>query len=116
MVDPPLFAFRIAHASHPNRSADRRIGMAIRYIPPHVTQTLADWDSAALVRGEDRYGRFEHEPEPARDFDPVWPEATRRPAIVLFDGHGDVAWSHVGARIGDYPAIDQVLSALGRVA
>ena len=28
-------------------------------------------DSAALVRGEDRYGHFEHEPVPARDLDPV---------------------------------------------
>ena len=32
---------------------------------------LADWDSAALVRGEDRYGNFEHEPEPVQDMDPV---------------------------------------------
>ena len=29
-----IFAFRIAHASHPNRSHDRRIGLAIRFIPP----------------------------------------------------------------------------------
>ena len=66
-----LFSYRLAHASHPNRSDDRRIGIAIRYMPPDARQTLADWDSATLVRGEDRFGYFEHEPTPACDFDPV---------------------------------------------
>ena len=66
-----LFAYRLAHASHPNRSDDRRIAIAIRYFPPDARQTLADWDSATLVRGEDAYGYFEHEPMPAHDFDPV---------------------------------------------
>ena len=66
-----LFAYRLAHASHPNRSDDRRIAIAIRYVPPDARQTLADWDSATLVRGEDAYGYFEHEPMPAHDFDPV---------------------------------------------
>ncbi len=65
-----MFAFRIAHASHPNASDDRRIGMAIRYIPPDAHQTRADRDIASLVRGEDTLGNFEHEPTPATDFDP----------------------------------------------
>ena len=69
--DAALFAYEIAHASHPNRSDDRRIAVVLRYMPPSARQTLADWDSAALVRGEDRYGHFEHEPVPARDLDPV---------------------------------------------
>jgi len=66
-----LHNVRIAHASAPNRSADRRIGIAIRYMPPQTRQQLAAWDSAALVRGEDRYGHFVHEPRPVRDFDPT---------------------------------------------
>lgn len=66
-----LHNVRIAHASNPNRSADRRIGIAIRYMPPQTRQQLAEWDSAALVRGEDRYGHFVHEPSPSRDFDPA---------------------------------------------
>ena len=66
-----FFAYRIAHASYPNRSDDRRIAIAIRYIPPDARQTLAEWDSATLVRGEDACGYFEHEPMPAHDFDPV---------------------------------------------
>ncbi|MEE8116529.1 MAG: phytanoyl-CoA dioxygenase family protein [Gemmatimonadales bacterium] len=66
-----IFAFRIAHASHPNTSDDRRIGMAIRFIPPDARQTRAERDIASLVRGEDALGNFEHEPIPATDFDPV---------------------------------------------
>lgn len=66
-----LFDYSIAHASPPNRSDDRRIAVVLRYIPPQTKQLLADWDSAALVRGEDCYGHFEHEPVPTRDLDPV---------------------------------------------
>jgi non-heme Fe2+,alpha-ketoglutarate-dependent halogenase len=66
-----LHNVRIAHASAPNRSEDRRIGISIRYMPPQTRQQLAEWDSAALVRGEDRYGHFVHEPRPVRDFDPT---------------------------------------------
>ena len=66
-----LFAYRLAHASHPNRSDDRRCAIAIRYIPPDARQTHAEWDSASLVRGRDPYGCFEHEPMPEHDFDPV---------------------------------------------
>ena len=65
------FAFRIAHASHLNSSDERRIGLAIRYLPPDARQTITEKDSAALVRGEDRFGYFEHEPRPCEDFDPV---------------------------------------------
>ena len=66
-----LFAFRIAHASYPNQTDDRRIGLAIRYIPPDTQQQFSDQDSAALVRGVDNYQHFELEPEPRYDFDPV---------------------------------------------
>lgn len=66
-----IFAFRIAHASHPNASNDRRIGMAIRYLPPDARQLRAERDIASLVRGEDTLGHFEHEPVPAGDFDPA---------------------------------------------
>jgi ectoine hydroxylase-related dioxygenase (phytanoyl-CoA dioxygenase family) len=65
-----LHNVRIAHASAPNRSADRRIGLSLRYMPPQTRQQLAAWDSAALVRGKDRYRYFVHEPRPGRDFDP----------------------------------------------
>ena len=66
-----LFDYRLAHASDPNTSSDRRIGLGIRYIAPSARQVRADWDSASLVRGDDRFGHFELEPEPACDFDPA---------------------------------------------
>ena len=58
----------LAHASGANTIADRRIGLAIRYIPPHVRQ-LKVRDSAMLVRGSDTHGNFDLEPAPQADFD-----------------------------------------------
>lgn len=46
------------HASMPNRSDDRRIGLNVQYIVPGMRQLKADDDTALLVRGEDRYGHF----------------------------------------------------------
>ncbi len=60
---------RTVHASEPNRSEDRRIGVAIRYIAPHVEQIEAPGDSAWLVRGEDKFGHFIHETPPENDMD-----------------------------------------------
>jgi hypothetical protein len=55
------------HGSAPNRSGDRRIGLAIRYIPTHVRQTAGERDSATLVRGVDELHHFD--PEPVPDID-----------------------------------------------
>ena len=60
----------LAHASGPNRTGDRRIGISMHYISTRTRQTAGEWDSAALVRGEDRYGHFHIAPVPQRDFDP----------------------------------------------
>ena len=59
----------LAHGSAPNKSADRRIGFAIRYIPTHVKQAVGARDSATLVRGEDRFGHFAADPRPSADRD-----------------------------------------------
>ncbi|MFQ5755590.1 MAG: phytanoyl-CoA dioxygenase family protein [Acidiferrobacterales bacterium] len=64
-----LHNIRTLHASEPNRSGARRIGVAIRYIDPQVQQTKAGDDSAWLVRGEDKYGHFIHETPPKCDMD-----------------------------------------------
>ncbi|HEX6144996.1 MAG TPA: phytanoyl-CoA dioxygenase family protein [Geminicoccaceae bacterium] len=64
-----LHHVKIFHGSHPNRADDRRIGFAIRYLPPQVA-TQAGADSATLVRGVDRFGHFEAEPAPAADLAP----------------------------------------------
>ena len=66
-----LHNVRLAHASSPNRSQDRRIGLSLHYMPTSTRQIVGEWDSAALVRGSDRYGHFKHTPRPEIDYDPV---------------------------------------------
>jgi ectoine hydroxylase-related dioxygenase (phytanoyl-CoA dioxygenase family) len=63
-----LHHIKLVHGSEPNRSADRRIGLAIRYIPTYVRQTKVR-DAAMLVRGTDKYGHFDAEPRPHADMD-----------------------------------------------
>ena len=63
-----LHHVKLVHGSEPNRSGDRRIGLAIRYIPTDLKQ-LKVRDSATLVRGVDRYGNFDLEPRPKHDLD-----------------------------------------------
>ncbi|WMS42335.1 phytanoyl-CoA dioxygenase family protein [Acuticoccus sp. MNP-M23] len=74
-IDVPLKAGEMSlhhvllvHGSKPNRSNDRRIGFALRYIPTHLAQTKTR-DYATLVRGEDTHHNFVHEPRPAADLD-----------------------------------------------
>ena len=84
-----LHHVKIFHGSHQNRADERRIGFAIRYLPPHIHQEVGA-DAATLVRGADRFGQFELEPAPARD---LAPEAiachqrvrNRRLAILMRD-------------------------------
>jgi non-heme Fe2+,alpha-ketoglutarate-dependent halogenase len=61
---------RLAHASGPNNSADRRIGVSFHYMPTRSRQVVGEWDSAALVRGEDRFHHFVAAPVPSCDLDP----------------------------------------------
>src|SRR6266850_2668345 len=79
----------LGHGSGPNTTNDRRIGYAIRYIPPHVRQ-LKVRDSAMLVRGRDSYGNFDPEPEPRADLDAAalaaHRDATERSAKALYAG------------------------------
>ncbi len=61
---------RIAHASGPNHSDDRRIGISLHYMPTRARQLVGEWDSAALVRGQDLYHHFAPTPVPRADMDP----------------------------------------------
>ena len=70
----------LAHGSEPNKSNDRRIGFAIRYIPTHVKQAVGTRDSATLVRGVDTFHYFEHEPRPTAD---CTPEALAMHAAIV---------------------------------
>lgn len=64
-----LHHIRMLHASGPNKANYRRVGLAVRYIPPYVKQLKIAHDSAMLVRGQDDYGHFFHEPAPNTDAD-----------------------------------------------
>lgn len=83
---------KIFHASPANQAPDRRIALAVRYIPTHVRQVAITDDSAALVRGVDEYGHFRLEPRPERDMDPalvaMQAEAAQRQAQILYSGTG----------------------------
>ena len=79
-----------AHGSGQNNSADRRIGLSLHYMPTHTRQTLAAWDSATLIRGEDTFGHFDLAPHPQADLQPEImayhersAEALRR---IVYDG------------------------------
>ncbi len=58
------------HRSQPNRSAGRRVGLAISYIPTHVKHLgVKHKTPAMLVRGVDAFGHFALEPAPVADLD-----------------------------------------------
>ena len=61
-----LHHVRMVHGSPPNRSGDRRIGLAIRYIATSVKQVEGE-DGALLVRGVDTYSHFAPERAPTSD-------------------------------------------------
>jgi ectoine hydroxylase-related dioxygenase (phytanoyl-CoA dioxygenase family) len=84
-----LHHVKLVHGSAPNTTADRRIGLAIRYIPPHVRQ-LKVRDSAMLVRGIDTHGYHDPEPEPDADLSPAalaaHADAMERQVKALYSG------------------------------
>lgn len=84
-----LHHIKLVHGSAPNRSDDRRIGLAIRYIPTHVRQTKQR-DSAMLVRGVDAFGHFDLESRPRRDLDEAalaaHRDAVQRKVAVMYEG------------------------------
>lgn len=68
----------ILHGSAPNLSDDRRIGVALRYLPTRVRQTGTARDCATLVAGKDMFGNFDLEPRPAGDNSPEGRAAHRK--------------------------------------
>ncbi len=73
-LQPGQFSFhheKIFHGSAPNTSAAWRVGLAVRYIKPHARTSPNTIDHATLVRGEDRYDTFFHDPSPPQDMHPA---------------------------------------------
>jgi len=58
----------LMHGSAPNVSNTRRCGFVVRYVSPRATPK--GWQTATLVRGADRLGRFGADPVPVRDLEP----------------------------------------------
>jgi chlorinating enzyme len=87
-----LHHVRMVHGSPANRSDDRRIGFAIRYIPTYVRQLAGEVDGAMLVRGVDDYHYYVPERAPAADLSPEarahHAESVARSAKILYRGTG----------------------------
>lgn len=79
----------MAHGSHPNATDNRRIGLAIRYIPTSARQTKIR-DTAVLVRGVDDYGHFDLLEGPAADLDEqalaTHADSTARLSAAVYSG------------------------------
>jgi len=84
------------HGSEPNRSDERRIGLAIRYIPTHLKQAVGSRDWATLVRGEDTYHNFEPAHVLKRDLEPealaFHKMVSEEQVKVLYRGTGKIAY------------------------
>ncbi|MDP6706030.1 MAG: phytanoyl-CoA dioxygenase family protein [Alphaproteobacteria bacterium] len=78
----------LVHASAPNRSAGRRIGFGISYIPTRVRHTSPIHQTAMLVRGEDCFGHFDPETPPVADFDAAARAFHAQYCTRLFGSHG----------------------------
>lgn len=61
---------RMIHGSEPNNTEMPRVGFSFMYIPTHVRSTIGRQGSI-LMRGEDRFGHWDDDPEPRKNFDPV---------------------------------------------
>ena len=70
------------HASNPNETDRRRVGVALRYITPEARQERVETDFATLVRGQDDFGHFQPEAAPRATMDPKAISEHRRIAEI----------------------------------
>ena len=61
----------VAHASHSNKSDDRRIGLSLQYLTPRMKQKKTERESVLPVRGQDHFNHFLPEPVCTYVFDPA---------------------------------------------
>jgi len=83
-----LHHVRVVHGSDPNQSDDRRIGMVIRFIATHVTQTKLK-DTAMLVRGQDHFQHFDQMAPPDIEMGEAelarWEDSVQRMRKAIMD-------------------------------
>ena len=81
---------RMFHSSGPNRSDDRRIGIAMRFITPAVTPTHVTQDYAVLMRGENTSKHWHCVTPPAQPFAPesltLYDSVLAGQSLALADG------------------------------
>ena len=81
---------RLFHASGPNASDDRRIGLVIRYIRPDTPSTGTGRDYAMLMRGVDEIGARSHVVPPPGSFThanlALYEKVLAAQALTLADG------------------------------
>jgi len=85
-----LHHVRTVHSSTPNRSDDRRIGLALQsFIAASVKQTLGE-DYALSVRGQDPFQHFLRARRPRSDYEPEGiafrEAANQRLSDILYHG------------------------------
>jgi non-haem Fe2+, alpha-ketoglutarate-dependent halogenase len=90
----------IVHSSEPNRTAKRRIGIGVSYIPPHCRLVNDVRVTAALVRGHDEYGHFDPEPRPAGDFESAARAAHARAVERFFESNKLLAARRRSGNVG----------------
>ncbi len=73
---------QVFHGSNTNKSNDRRIGLAIRYITPDMQQTINEKTDAKLVSGVDEFHHFNLTDAPRGLLDPEDIVATRRDIAI----------------------------------
>lgn len=79
---------QVFHSSNNNRSDDRRIGLAIRYITPDMKQTIDEKTDAKLVAGVDGHKNFNLRPAPngllnAKDVETVKRDITVKERFLM---------------------------------
>jgi hypothetical protein len=81
------------HGSGPNVGNDRRIGVAIRYLSPHIKKQVGDQDYAIPARGDCLAGNFKTYSAPNQDFAPE--------SLKLYDDILDVQTAVIMAGAND---------------
>jgi len=85
------------HGSGPNAGNDRRIGVAIRYLSPHIEKQAGGQDYAIPARGDCLAGNFKTYAAPDQDFAPE--------ALKLYDEIRDVQTAVMMAGANDNSGI-----------
>jgi non-heme Fe2+,alpha-ketoglutarate-dependent halogenase len=83
----------LVHSSGPNETDERRIGIGVSYIPPHVRFVGEGTKSVTLVRGSDPFGYFGRETPPTADFDEAARNHHAEKCMEFFESHGSRNWA-----------------------